>query len=130
MLVGAIQHAASSVSGEIFVLTDPDVLVALTGANRRGVHVRLLLDPAQDSNLAPFRLLRAAGVEVRWYPIPRGAKLHAKAGLFDGRTLLVGSANWSLSGLSVNHELDLMVEDPMAARAFSERFERDWVASG
>jgi phosphatidylserine/phosphatidylglycerophosphate/cardiolipin synthase-like enzyme len=130
MLLGAIQQARRAVSGEVFVLTDPDVLVALADARRRGVQVRLLLDPAQDPNLAPYRLLRAAGVEVRWYPVPRGAKLHAKAGLFDGRRLLVGSANWSLSGLSVNHELDLMVEDQLAAQAFSERFERDWAASG
>jgi phosphatidylserine/phosphatidylglycerophosphate/cardiolipin synthase-like enzyme len=130
LLLGAIRQARRAVSGEVFVLTDSDVLMALAAARRRGVEVRLLLDPAQDPNLAPYRLLRAAGVDVRWYPAPPGSKLHAKAGLFDGKKLIVGSANWSLSGLSVNHELDLMVEDPQAVRAFSERFERDWAASG
>jgi phosphatidylserine/phosphatidylglycerophosphate/cardiolipin synthase-like enzyme len=105
-------------------------MVALAAAVRRSASVRLLLDPAQDSNLTPARILRAAGVGVRWYPVPQGAKLHAKAGLFDGRRLLVGSANWSQSGLSVNHELDLMSEDPLAAAAFAARFERDWAASG
>lgn len=129
LLVGAIQRASGSIAAEVFVLTDPDVMVALAAAVRRRVSVRLLLDPAQDSNLAPFRILRAAGVEVRWYPVPRGAKLHAKAGLFDVRRLLVGSANWSQSGLSVNHELDLMSGDPLATAAFAARFERDWAAS-
>jgi phosphatidylserine/phosphatidylglycerophosphate/cardiolipin synthase-like enzyme len=130
MLLAAIRQARRTVSGEVFVLTDADVAAALAAARRRGVQVRILLDPAQDPNLAPYRLLQATGVEVRWYPVPRGTKLHAKAALFDSRRLLVGSANWSLSGLSVNHELDLMVEDPLPARAFSARFERDWVASG
>jgi phosphatidylserine/phosphatidylglycerophosphate/cardiolipin synthase-like enzyme len=130
LLVGAIQRAGNSIAAEVFVLTDPDVMVALAAAVRRSASVRLLLDPAQDSNLAPARILRAAGVGVRWYPVPQGAKLHAKAGLFDGRRLLVGSANWSQSGLSVNHELDLMSEDPLAASAFAARFERDWAASG
>ncbi|MBJ7596488.1 MAG: hypothetical protein DLM67_24140 [Candidatus Nephthysia bennettiae] len=130
MLLGAIRQARRAVSGEVFVLTDPDVLMALAAAQRRGVEVRLLLDPAQDPNLAPYKLMRATGVEVRWYPVPPGSKLHSKAGLFDGEKLMVGSANWSLSGLSVNHELDLMVEDPQAVRAFSDRFERDWAASG
>jgi phosphatidylserine/phosphatidylglycerophosphate/cardiolipin synthase-like enzyme len=129
LLVGAIQRAASVVA-EVFVLTDSDVLAALAAAVRRGARVRVLLDPAQDSNLAPFRLLRSSGVAVRWYPVTPGAKLHAKAGLFDGRRLLVGSANWSQGGLSVNHELDLMAEDPLAAAAFAARFERDWAASG
>ena len=130
LLLEALQAAASWVAAEVFVLTDPDVLVALAACHRRGVRVRILLDPAQDANLSGFRLLRAAGVEVRWYPVPPGAKLHAKASVFDGRRLLLGSANWSQSGLSVNHELDLMTEDPVAAAAFATRFERDWAASG
>jgi phosphatidylserine/phosphatidylglycerophosphate/cardiolipin synthase-like enzyme len=130
LLLTAIGQARRSLSAEVFVLTDSEVLVSLSAAKRRGVRVRLLLDPAQDPNLASYRLLRGAGVEVRWYPVPPGAKLHAKAALFDARQLLVGSANWSLSGLSVNHELDLLVEDQMAVQGFSERFERDWVASG
>jgi phosphatidylserine/phosphatidylglycerophosphate/cardiolipin synthase-like enzyme len=130
LLSSAIRQARRSLSAEVFVLTDSDVMLALAAAERRGLKVRLLLDPGQEPNLAPYRLLRASGVEVRWYPVQPGSKLHAKAGLFDGRRLLVGSANWSLSGLSVNHELDLMVEDPLAAAAFSDRFERDWAASG
>jgi phosphatidylserine/phosphatidylglycerophosphate/cardiolipin synthase-like enzyme len=129
LLVAAIRQSTRSVWAEVFVLTDPEVLAALGGAHRRGVTVRILLDPAQDPNLSSFRLLKAAGVEVRWYPVPPGAKLHAKAGLFDGHKLLLGSANWSLSGLSVNHELDLVAEDRVAAAAFAARFERDWSAS-
>ena len=41
----------------------------------------------------------------------------------------MGSANWSLSGLSVNHELDLLFDDPRAAGAFASRFETDWSVS-
>lgn len=129
-LMSALGAARRSVVAEVFVLTDPDVLAALAGARRRGARVRVLLDPGQDVNRPAFRLLRAIGVEARWYPVPPGAKLHAKACLFDGRQLLVGSANWSRSGLSVNHELDLLVDDPQAASTFADRFERDWSASG
>lgn len=128
-LLDAIRSARTSVVAEIFTLTNAEVIAALARAHRAGVGVRVLLDPNQEVNRAGFDLLRAAGVEVRWYPIPTGAKLHAKAGLFDGHRLLVGSANWSLSGLEVNHELDLLVEDPAVASAFSSRFERDWQAS-
>jgi phosphatidylserine/phosphatidylglycerophosphate/cardiolipin synthase-like enzyme len=62
--------------------------------------------------------------------VPPGSKLHAKAALFDGRRLLLGSANWSQSGLSVNHELDLQSDDTQAAAAFARRFEQDWSTSG
>jgi phosphatidylserine/phosphatidylglycerophosphate/cardiolipin synthase-like enzyme len=128
-LLGALAGARRSVDAEVFVLTDADVIAALAAAHRRGVRMRVLLDPNQEVNRPGFDLLRAAGVEVRWYPVPPGAKLHAKAGLFDGHELLVGSANWSLSGLSVNHELDLLSEDGQAAAAFASRFEQDWPAS-
>ncbi len=129
-LSAALGQARRSVEAEVFVLTDPDVISELAAAHRRGARVRLLLDPGQDVNRPVFGLLRSTGVEVRWWPVPPGAKLHAKAGLFDGRKLLLGSANWSESGLSVNHELDLQSDDAQAAATFAGRFERDWSASG
>jgi phosphatidylserine/phosphatidylglycerophosphate/cardiolipin synthase-like enzyme len=128
-LLGLLGSARAEVRAEVFVLTDRDVLAALAGAHRRGVRVRVLLDPRQDVNLPSRRLLEQAGVEVRWYPAPAGSKLHAKVGLFDSGHLLLGSANWSVSGLSVNHELDLETTDPRAIRTYVTRFEADWSAS-
>ena len=129
-LVGSIRLAHRAVQAEVFVLTDPEVITELAGARRRGARVRVLLDPHQDVNRPGSDLLRLAGVDVRWYPVPVGAKLHAKAALFDGRRLLLGSANWSQGGLSVNHELDLLSDDGAAAAAFARRFEQDWSAAG
>jgi len=89
----------------------------------------MLLDPGQDVNRPSYDLLEEAGVDVRWYPVPPGTLLHAKTALFDGRRLLVGSANWSRSGLSVNHELDLLFQDASTAGTFASRFEKDWSIS-
>jgi len=129
-LTAALRGARRSVEVEIFVLTDPDVISELAAALRRGARVRVLLDPGQDVNRPGVSLLRSVGVEARWYPVPPGAKLHAKAGLFDRRKLLLGSANWSESGLSINHELDVLSEEPAATADFASRFEKDWSASG
>lgn len=127
-LLAAIWGAHRSLVAEVFTLTDPEVLAALAAAHRRGVRVRLLLDPGQEVNRAAFGLLLAAGVEARWYPAPAGTKLHAKAALFDGALLLLGSANWSQGGLSFNHELDIATREAVAAAVFGRRFERDWQA--
>jgi phosphatidylserine/phosphatidylglycerophosphate/cardiolipin synthase-like enzyme len=129
MLESALNHAARVVLAEVYTLTDPEVIAELAAAHRRGVTVRVLLDPNQSYNFRGYTVLSASGVEVRWYPIPKGALLHAKIGLFDGE-LVLGSANWTLSGLGVNHELDIETEDPGAVAAYAERFSEDWSRSG
>jgi phosphatidylserine/phosphatidylglycerophosphate/cardiolipin synthase-like enzyme len=128
MLESALLHAVRRALAEVYTLTDPDVIAELVQAHRRGALVRVLLDPNQPYNLHAYSMLGAAGVEVRWYPIPRGALLHAKIGLFDG-VLVLGSANWTLSGLGVNHELEIETGDPRAVAAYGSRFDSDWSRS-
>jgi phosphatidylserine/phosphatidylglycerophosphate/cardiolipin synthase-like enzyme len=128
MLEGGLAHARERVLAEVYTLTDPELIAEMTAAKRRGVTVRVLLDPNQAYNRHGYAVLRAGGVEVRWYPIPKGALLHAKIGLFDGE-LVLGSANWTLSGLGVNHELDIETGDPQAVAAFATRFNADWLLS-
>jgi cardiolipin synthase A/B len=129
MLEAALSAARHHVLAEVYTFTDPAVIAALAAAHRRGVSVRVLLDPNQPYNRHGHDVLAASGVEVRWYPIPKGALLHAKIGLFDGQ-LVLGSANWTLSGLGVNHELDIETEDPGAVAVYATRFASDWSRSG
>jgi phosphatidylserine/phosphatidylglycerophosphate/cardiolipin synthase-like enzyme len=129
MLTSALVHAMRRVLAEVYTLTDPEVLAELVDARRRGATVRVLLDPHQPYNQHGYEVLRAGGVEVRWYRVPREAKLHAKIGLFDG-VLVLGSANWTLSGLGVNHELDIETGDPVAVETYATRFAADWTNAG
>jgi phosphatidylserine/phosphatidylglycerophosphate/cardiolipin synthase-like enzyme len=129
MLEAALVHAMRQALAEVFTLTDPEVVAELVQAHRRGAVVRVLLDPNQAYNFHAYAVLKSGGVEVRWFPIPRGALLHAKIGLFDGE-LVLGSANWTLSGLGVNHELDIETGDPAALAAYQARFAADWARSG
>ena len=124
-LESAIAASKTSISAEVFALTDPDIISGLAAAQRRGVRVRVLLDPGEDVNHASFTLLMRAGVAVAWFPVARGAKLHAKIGAFDD-LLVLGSANWSRHGLGVNHELDLATARHEAVAAYKARFEKDW----
>ena len=125
MLEGALDHARRRILAEVYTLTDPAIVAKLAVAHRRGVDVRVILDPNQEYNLHAFALLSAASVAVRWYPVPRGVLLHAKIGLIDGE-LILGSANWTVSGLGVNHELDIKTTDPSALAEYGLRFESDW----
>jgi cardiolipin synthase len=129
MLGRALGRARVRVLAEVYTLTDPQVIAGLAAAHRRGAVVRVLLDPNQPYNRHAYDLLSSSGVAVRWYPVPKGALLHAKIGLFDG-DLILGSANWTLSGLGLNHELDIETQDPHAVSAYGSRFDSDWSRSG
>jgi phosphatidylserine/phosphatidylglycerophosphate/cardiolipin synthase-like enzyme len=128
LLSAALSSARVRLWAEVYTLTDADVLLALAAAHQRGVDVRVLLDPSQPYNRHSFDGLRSAGVPVRWYPVPPGTLLHAKIGLFDAE-LLLGSANWTYSGLDVNHELDIETQNPQAVAAYGSRFQLDWARS-
>lgn len=129
MLEAALKRVSHRVLAEVYTLTDPTVIAELVIAEHRGVMVRVLLDPNQSYNLHAFAVLRAGGVHVRWYPVPKSVLLHAKIGLFDGE-LILGSANWTLSALGVNHELDIETDDLAAVSAYATRFDSDWSRSG
>jgi cardiolipin synthase len=129
MLERALSRAVHRVLAEVYTLTDPEVTAELVIAHKRGLAVRVVLDPNQSYNLHSYAELKAGGVEVRWYPVPKGVLLHAKIGLFDGE-LVLGSANWTLSGLGVNHELDIETDDVAVVQAYVSRFESDWARSG
>jgi len=128
MLEGALAGAHERVLAEVYTLTDAEMIAGLVAAHRRAAIVRVLLDPNQPYNRRAYTLLSDGGVEVRWYPVPKGALLHAKIGLFDG-DLVLGSANWTLSGLDVNHELDIETRDPRAVSSYRTRFDSDWSRS-
>ena len=129
VIADLLARARHEISAELFELTDPDIGALLATTHRAGVMVRIILDANQAFSREAARLLAAAGVEVRWYRAPSGGKLHAKAALID-RTLLLGSANWTAHGLSINHELDAETSNPAAVAAYRARFETDWSASG
>ena len=121
-----IDGARQSIVMEMFDLSDRLVLDSLTAARGRGVAVRVLLEPTQSQNVDAMASLRAAGAQARFFTPVGGELLHAKLALVDGTTVLFGSCNWTRSGFSRNHELDLLVRDTMLAQIFRARADQDW----
>ncbi len=88
---------------------------ALTGAARDGVDVRILVPERNDHRWVSFltrryyRRLLTNGVRIwEW----RGAMMHAKTSVVDGRWVRVGSTDFNPLGVAINFELDVVIEDP------------------
>ena len=151
-----VMGAGDRVDIAMFYLSGRRVIGAIKSAVRRGVSVRLLLDPNKDAfgrekGGIPNRQvarefmameeagigeggMRAGGIEVRWYDT-NGEQFHTKLLAFHttgGTTLLGGSANLTRRNLGdYNLEADLLVraDDALSAQAL-DYFERLWSNQG
>jgi phosphatidylserine/phosphatidylglycerophosphate/cardiolipin synthase-like enzyme len=117
--------AGDAVDIAAFKLADRGVIEALLEAARRGVHVRLILDPSEDATtltptglpnqpLASELVARSAGqIRVRWYRT-HGERFHTALAMVYGAQrlwLLVGSANFTRRGLAdYNLDADVALE--------------------
>jgi phosphatidylserine/phosphatidylglycerophosphate/cardiolipin synthase-like enzyme len=125
-----LEQLAAAVRGDsidiaAFKLADRGVLYALLEAARRGVRVRLILDPSEDGTtltpsglpnqpLASELVSRSAGaVHVRWYRT-HGERFHTSLAVISGAGrvwLLAGSANFTRRGLEdYNLDADVALE--------------------
>lgn len=129
LVVQAIEDATSTIDLELYVITDLGIVHALERAHARGVRIRMVIDPTQRPSDGPAAELRSRGVDVRLYR-GRGELLHAKTMVVDGRTVVVGSANWSAGGFARNHELDVVLPDaPPVAAVLTAAADSDWASA-
>lgn len=124
-----ISRARESIDMAAYVLTNGAVTDALTAAAKRGVRVRLYLDPDQppQAGRAGERLMalaRTPGIAVR---VKRGDHImHLKAYQVDRRLLRTGSANFSIAGLQRQENDIVVIEAQDAVARFLRDFEDLW----
>ena len=116
-----------------YVLSDRRIVEALETAAKRGVRVRLYLDPDQPGGRGAAsarlsQLLRTGRAEAR---VKAGGQefMHLKAYQVDGHYLRSGSANFSFSGETRQDNDIVVIESRAAAEAFAARFEQIWARS-
>lgn len=108
-----------------YALTDPAVVEALNVAERRGVAVRIVLDPRERHD---FVALGDLSDDVR---IKHGGPfMQLKAYSIDGDVLRSGSANFSASGENAQDNDLIVIRVPDAATKFEAHCERTWDAAG
>ena len=122
----ALQTQAISAERSIWIATayfapSWSEVEALMGAARDGVDVRILVPSRNDHKWVTFitrryyRRLLTNGVRIwEW----KGAMMHAKTSVVDGRWVRVGSTDFNPLGVAINYELDAVIEDAtLGARA-------------
>lgn len=144
-LLNALRSAQTSIEVQVHQLHHDGALDELIRAHQRGVAVRVFLDPTNIDNLVPLirkgprgvfnayavTRLREAGVPVRFVKVGETFDaFHMKLGLFDGRVLLVGTANWDRRAANVLSETVLEISGGPAVTQVRRWFDGNWESRG
>src|SRR6516162_2941563 len=102
-ILEAIHQAQSTLRIKMFLFSDPDLIAAVLQAHRRGVKVRLMLNPVrrdgEKENRATRRTLEKAGVDVI-DSNPAFELTHEKSMVVDDKTAWIMSLNWETKNLT------------------------------
>jgi len=129
-IVRQIRQAKQTIFVSMFTFTDNHLLKLLSRAAKKGKDVRIILDPGQECNGLTTKLMKQYKIPVRLADVQPGRLLHMKLGIFDGRTSVLGSANWTLGGFNVNHECVLVTREMKVLKRLMKMFESDWAKAG
>lgn len=128
-ILDAINHATKSLRVKMFLFSHPDLLNAVIEAKKRGVHVRVMLNPArrsgQSENTETHKRLKAAGIDVQ-DSNPAFDVTHEKSMVVDDSTAYVKSLNWDVKNLTETRDYAVVTTHEPEVKEVIECFEADW----
>ncbi len=129
-LEGLISTARISIVVALYRLANPRLVSALGAARQKGVSVRLCLNfnDHYEENRSAQNALRKHSIAFRLIDgrTGKGSKMHHKFAVIDGRTVAMGSYNWTMESEQGNYENLLFLYSPLVAAAYTEEFEALW----
>ena len=128
-LLDAIASAQKELRIKMFVFSDPQLLDAVIAAKKRGVTVRVMLNPARRSgeseNEDSRRKLVEAGVSVL-DSNPAFDLTHEKSMVVDDAQAFVMSLNWETRNVSETRDYAVVTTHAKEVAEVAECFDADW----
>lgn len=95
------------------------LLEAIKAASRRGVNVRIL-----TMRLESVQELKNLGLKIKHWQ--GGKTLHAKFFVVDSKFAVLGSHNYTMNALTLNHEASVLVNSETFAAEMQRYFDDLW----
>lgn len=128
-ITDAIDSADTSLFIKMFLFSDPSLIESVIAAHRRGVKVRVMLNPArrngEEENEDTRRILTEAGVEVK-DSNPFFALTHEKSMVVDSKIAFIKSLNWETKNLTETRDYAIVTSHPHEVEEINLCFEADW----
>ena len=128
-VLAPIAAAKKSILVKMFLFSETRLVRALIAAHKRGVKVRVMLNPARRSgkseNREARRKLKAGGILAR-DTHPEFDVSHEKSMVIDGEIAFVKSHNWAPKNFGGTRDYAVITRDPAEVAEVMEGFEADW----
>src|SRR2546426_1121588 len=128
-ILDAIGAASRSIRVKMFVFSDPALTGAMLASRRRGLKVRVMLNPArrsgEEDNEKTRKELIHGGIEVV-DSNPDFHLTHEKSMVVDDETAFVKSLNWATKNLSGTRDYAVVTSHKHEVGEIVDCFEADW----
>lgn len=127
-VISEIKKATQTIDIAMYYLSSRDIAQALVKAQGKNVRVRIVLDQSQEiESASKSGYLIKRGFQIR-YHLGFGL-MHNKFAIIDGKLLITGSFNWTLTAEERNEENLLIITDDGTIEKYKERFNYLWSTS-
>jgi phosphatidylserine/phosphatidylglycerophosphate/cardiolipin synthase-like enzyme len=128
-ILDAINNATKSIRIKMFVFSDPSLLKAVIDAHKRGVDVRIMLNPARrdgkEENSDCRQTFTSAGIKVI-DSNPAFDLTHEKSMVIDDTTAFVQSLNWETANLTTTRDYAVVTSHKHEVDEVMQCFDADW----
>lgn len=125
----AIAAAKKTIRIKMFLFSDRKLMRQVAAAKRRGVDVRVMLNPVRRNgkkqNGTARRILKDAGVEVK-DSNPIFDLTHEKSMVIDEKIAFVQSVNWSPENFGSTRDYAIVTSNKHEVKEVAQCFDADW----
>lgn len=129
IILDAIDNAEKSIRIKMFIFSDPNLINAVIAAHKRGLDIKVMLNPArrngEEENEETRTLLAKAGIEVK-DSNPFFGLTHEKSMVIDEKIAFIKSLNWETKNLTETRDYAIITSHPFEVEEIILCFESDW----
>lgn len=129
ILLGAIHEAERSLDVAIDALTDLDIVLEMIKAHRRGVKVRIITDTEQftrtELQQKILHEIAHEGIAIKMNT-QKDVFMQLKIAVVDGKTVTVGSFNFTVSAAEEHEGVLVRIDDVTMAKDWQGHFDYMW----
>ena len=129
IILDAIDNAEKSIRIKMFIFSDPNLINAVIKAHKRGLDIKVMLNPArrngEEENEGTRAILEKAGIDAK-DSNPFFGLTHEKSMVIDEKIAFIKSLNWETKNLTETRDYAIITSHPFEVEEIILCFESDW----